>query len=117
VQAGQLELNVMMPSMAFSSQFMLQTLTNTLDTFRVNCIDGIAADEERCRRYAEISPSLATALNPIVGYKQAAEIVKQALKEGRTIPEVTRDLGIIDEETLRKALDPATLTEPGIPGS
>ena len=79
--------------------------------------DGIVADEERCRRYAEISPSLATALNPIVGYKQAAEIVKQALKEGRTIPEVTRDLGIIDEDTLRRALDPATLTEPGIPGS
>jgi len=102
VQAGQLELNVMMPSMAFSSQFMLQTLTNTLDTFRINCIDGIVADEERCRRYAEISPSLATALNPIVGYKQAAEIVKQALKEGRTIPEVTRDLGIIDEDTLRR---------------
>ena len=117
VQAGQLELNVMMPSMAFSSQFMLQTLTNTLDTFRSNCIDGIIADEERCRYYAEISPSLATALNPIVGYQQAAAIVKQALKEGRTIPEVTRDLGIIDEETLRKALDPATLTEPGIPGS
>ena len=117
VQAGQLELNVMMPSMAFSSQFMLQTLTNTLETFRINCVDGIIADEERCRRYAEISPSLATALNPIVGYKQAAEIVKQALKEGRTIPEVTRDLGIIDEDTLRRALDPATLTEPGIPGS
>ena len=117
VQAGQLELNVMMPSMAFSSQFMLQMLTNTLETFRINCIDGIIADEERCRYYAEISPSLATALNPIVGYQQAAAIVKQALKEGRTIPEVTRDLGIIDEETLRKALDPATLTEPGIPGS
>ena len=117
VQAGQLELNVMMPSMAFSSQFMLQTLTNTLETFRINCIDGIVADEERCRYYAEVSPSLATALNPIVGYQQAAAIVKQALKEGRTIPEVTRDLGIIDEDTLRKALDPAALTEPGIPGS
>ncbi|MDQ2985406.1 MAG: aspartate ammonia-lyase, partial [Armatimonadota bacterium] len=75
VQAGQLELNVMMPSMTFSSQFMLQTLTNTLETFRVNCIDGIVADEARCKHYAEVSPSLATALNPIVGYKQAAEIV------------------------------------------
>lgn len=117
VQAGQLELNVMMPSMVFSSQFMLQTLTNTLETFRVNCVDGIVADEERCRRYAEISPSLATALNPIVGYKRAADIVKQALREGRTIPDVVRDLGIIDDETLTRALDPATLTEPGIPGS
>jgi aspartate ammonia-lyase len=117
VQAGQLELNVMMPSMVFSSQFMLQTLTNTLETFRVNCVDGIIADEARCKHYAEISPSLATALNPIVGYKQAADIVKQALKEGRAIPDVVRDLGIIDDETLARALDPATLTEPGIPGS
>lgn len=117
VQAGQLELNVMMPSMTFSSQFMLQILTNTLETFRINCVDGIVADEERCKHYAEISPSLATALNPIVGYKQAADIVKQALREGRSIPDVVRDLGIIDEETLTRALDPATLTEPGIPGS
>jgi len=117
VQAGQLELNVMMPSMVFSAQFMLQTLTNTLETFRLNCVDGIVADEARCKHYAEISPSLATALNPIVGYKQAADIVKTALKERRTIPDVARDLGIVDEDTLARALDPAALTEPGIPGS
>lgn len=116
VQAGQLELNVMMPSMAFSSQFMLQILTNTLDTFVDNCIVGITANEERCRHYAETSPSLATALNVFLGYKKAAEVVKIALAEGKAIPDVVREHGLMDEETLQKVLDPAKLTEPGIPG-
>jgi aspartate ammonia-lyase len=116
VQAGQLELNVMMPGMAFSAQFAIQILTNTLHTFTVNCVAGITADEERCRRYAEISPSLATALNAYVGYQVAADVVKQALKEKKPIPQVVRERGLLDEETLKKALDPALLTEPGIPG-
>lgn len=116
VQAGQLELNVMMPGMAFAAQFSLQILTNTLATFRVNCVDGITADAERCKHYAETSPSLATALNAHVGYKVAAEVVKQALKEKKTIPQVVRERELLDEETLSRALDPALLTEPGIPG-
>jgi aspartate ammonia-lyase len=117
VQAGQLELNVMMPGMAFAAQFSLQVLTNTLNTFTENCVLGIKADEERCRQYAETSPSLATALNPIIGYQKAAEVVKVALREKKPIPQVVREMGLVDEETLRKALDPALLTEPGIPGS
>ena len=116
VQAGQLELNVMMPGMAFSAQFALQILTQTLHTFRLNCVEGIKADAERCRHYAEVSPSLATALNVYLGYKTAAEVVKQALKEKKTIPAVVRERGLLDEDTLTKALDPALLTEPGIPG-
>ncbi|MFI5385825.1 MAG: lyase family protein [Fimbriimonadales bacterium] len=116
VQAGQLELNVMMPGMAFAAQFSLKILTNTLRTFTENCVRGIKADEERCRHYAETSPSLATALNPIIGYQKSAEVVKRALKEKRSIPDVVREMGLVDEETLRKALDPALLTEPGIPG-
>jgi aspartate ammonia-lyase len=116
VQAGQLELNVMMPGMAFSAQFALHILSNTLKTFTANCINGIKADEERCKHYAETSPSLATALNSFVGYKVASEVVKQALKEKKPIPQVVRERGLLDEETLAKALDPAKLTEPGIPG-
>ncbi len=117
VQAGQLELNVMMPSMAFSSQFSIQILTNTLETFTENCIEGITANEEVCRRYAETSPSLATALNPLIGYQKAAEVVKTSLKEKKPIPDVVREMGLVDEATLKDALDPAKLTEPGIPGS
>jgi aspartate ammonia-lyase len=116
VQAGQLELNVMMPGMAFSAQFALQILTNTLLTFTPNCVVGIKADAVRCAYYAETSPSLATALNAFVGYKKAAEVVKKALAEKKTIPEVVRELELLDEETLKRALDPALLTEPGIPG-
>lgn len=116
VQAGQLELNVMMPGMAFSAQFALMILTNTLNTFTENCVRGIKADEERCRYYAEISPSLSTALNTYVGYKTAAEVTKQALAEKKTIPQVVVERGLLDEATLKKVLDPALLTEPGIPG-
>lgn len=116
VQAGQLELNVMMPSMAFSSQFSLQILTNTLATFTDNCIKGITANEEQCRQYAETSPSLATALNSLIGYKKAAQVVKTALAEKKTIPQVVREMDLLDEATLSAALDPASLTEPGIPG-
>jgi len=116
VQAGQLELNVMMPGMAFAAQFSLQILTNTLDTFTENCVKGIQADADRCRHYAETSPSLATALNVYLGYKQAADVVKIALKEKKPIPQVVREAGLLDEETLAKVLDPALLTEPGIPG-
>lgn len=115
-QAGQLELNVMMPGMAFAAQFSLQILTNTLHTFTENCIVGIVANEEMCRHYAETSPSLATALNPIIGYRAAADVVKTALKEKKSIPQVVREKGLVDEDTLREALDPAKLTEPGIPG-
>lgn len=116
VMAGQLELNVMMPGMAFAAQFALQILTNTLETFTDNCVKGITADAERCAHYAETSPSLATALNVYLGYQQAAQVVKTALKEKKTIPQVVREQGLLDEATLAKVLDPALLTEPGIPG-
>lgn len=116
VQAGQLELNVMMPGMAFSAQFALRILTNAMATFTDNCVTGIIANEETCRHYAETSPSLATALNPIIGYKKAAEVVKESLKTKKPIPQVVREMGLVDEETLQRALDPALLTEPGIPG-
>lgn len=116
VQAGQLELNVMMPGMAFAGWFSLQILTNATSVFAKAAVAGIMANEERCRYYAEVSPSLATALNTYVGYKTAAEVVKQALAEGKTIPDVVRERGLLDEETLKKALNPALLTEPGIPG-
>jgi len=116
VQAGQLELNVMMPGMAFSAQFALMILTNTLNTFTENSVVDIQADEERCRYYAEISPSLSTALNTYIGYQTASDVTKQALREKKTIPQVVRERGLLDEETLKKVLDPALLTEPGIPG-
>jgi aspartate ammonia-lyase len=116
VQAGQLELNVMMPAMAFEVNFSAEILRNMVEVLRARCVEGIAANEERCRRYAEISPSIVTALNPHIGYAKGAEVVKEALATGKTIPQVVREKGLLTEEEIRKALDPRAMTEPGIVG-
>jgi aspartate ammonia-lyase len=116
VQAGQLELNVMMPVMAFEVTFSAEILKNAVEVFRTRCIDGLTADEERCLRYAETSPSLVTALNPYIGYEKGAEVVKESLRTGKTIPEVVREKGLLSEEDLKKCLDPRAMTEPGIVG-
>jgi len=116
VQAGQLELNVMMPTMSFEICFSAEILRNALAVLRGRCIEGITANEDRCRRYAELSPSIATALNPYIGYAKGAEVVKEALKSGRTIPEVVREKKLLSEDELVKILDPVKMTEPGISG-
>jgi len=116
VQAGQLELNVMMPTMAFEICFSAEILRNALTVLKGRCIDGITANEERCRRFAELSPSLATALNPYIGYARGAEVVKEALRTGRTIPEVVREKKLMSDEEMKRVLDPVRMTEPGISG-
>ena len=115
-QAGQLELNVMMPVMAFNLNFSLEILKNAVREFTRRCVTGIEANAERCRHYAEVSPSLATALNSYIGYARAAEVVKKALKEKKTIPQVVREDKLLTEDQIKKILDPKLLTEPGIPG-
>jgi len=114
VQAGQLELNVMMPVMAYNALFALQITTNALRVFDEKCVRGIVANEAKCRWYAETSPSLATALNPIVGYATAAEVVKQALRENRSIIDVVRERGLLTEEQIAQLLDPYKMTEPNL---
>ena len=116
VQAGQLELNVMMPAMAFNILTSFEILSTSLQILRTKCIEGIRADEEACRRYAELSPSIVTALNPYIGYAKGAEVVKEALKTGKTIPQVVREKNLMSEEDLRTVLDPYKMTEPGITG-
>src|SRR3989344_1540383 len=110
VQAGQLELNVMMPVMAFNLNFSIEILTNAVREFTHRCVNGIEADTERCQHYAEISPSLATALNSYIGYARAAEVVKKALKERKSIPQVVREEHLLTEEQIQKILDPKSLT-------
>ena len=89
-QAGQLELNVMMPLVAFEMNFSIDILKNFLPVFVAKCIRGIAADRERCESYYITSPSLATVLNPIIGYEKAAEIAKESAKTKTPIPELLR---------------------------
>ena len=116
VQAGQLELNVMMPAMTFNTLTSFEILKNALTVLRQRCVEGIRCDEERCRRYAELSPSIVTALNPYIGYAKGAEVVKEALASGKTIPQVVREKGLLSEADLKRILDPIKMTEPGITG-
>lgn len=116
VQAGQLELNVMMPVMAYNAVHATQIMTAMMRQLDERCVRGIVANEQKCRWYAETSPSLATALNPYVGYATAAEVVKQALREGRSVIDIVRERNLLTEEQIREVFDPFTMTEPGIPG-
>lgn len=115
VQAGQLELNVMMPAMIWNVLHAIEILKNTCHVVATRCIDGIRANREVCERYAYISPSIATALNPVIGYSRAAEVVKKSLRTGKTIPEVCLEDKLLSEKELKEILDPHRMTEPGLP--
>jgi aspartate ammonia-lyase len=115
VQAGQLELNVMMPAMAWNVLHSAEILKNTTHQFSTLCVEGITTNRDRCRRYAESTVSLATALNPYIGYAKTAEIVKQAIKQGRPITEIALEKKLLDEKTMKKILDPRRMTEPAPP--
>ena len=84
VQAGQLELNVMMPTMAHSVLQSITILANMLTQFNDRCVAGITVNAERCNFYAQSTVSLATALNPYIGYAKAAEIVKESVATGES---------------------------------
>ncbi len=116
VQAGQLELNVMLPVMVFNLNFAATIFGNALKVLREKCIDGITADREKCRHYAESSMGLATALNAYIGYAKAAEVAKEALASGKSIIQVIRERKLMPEEQVNKIMDPLKMTEPGIPG-
>jgi aspartate ammonia-lyase len=105
-QAGQLELNVMMPLMAFEITFSIEILKNYLPVFIEKCIRGIEADRAQCEAYYISSPSLATALNPIIGYAAAAEIAKESAKSGRPIPELIRERKLLTEEQIAAIFTP-----------
>jgi aspartate ammonia-lyase len=108
-QAGQLELNVMMPLMAFEITFSIEILKNFLPVFVEKCVRGIEADRARCQAYSISSPSLATALNPIIGYAAAAEIAKESAKTGKPIPELLREKKLLADEQIREIFTPEFL--------
>lgn len=112
VQAGQLELNVMMPVMAQMALESTRIMTNMLKSLRTKCIDGIAANRERCQQYAEQTTQIATALNPVLGYARVAEITKEALKVGKTVVQLVQEKKLLTNEQIKDLLDPRKLTEP-----
>jgi aspartate ammonia-lyase len=115
VQAGQLELNVMMPAMAWNVLHSAEILKNTMRVLATKCVDGMEANQKRCLDYANATIAIAAALNPYIGYAAAAEIAKESIKTGRTVAEIALERKLIDEKTMRKILDPMRMTEPSPP--
>jgi aspartate ammonia-lyase len=115
VQAGQLELNVMMPTMAYNVLQSIAILGNMLRQFDEQCVRGITSNEQRCHMYAQSTVSLATALNPYIGYARAADIVKESVATGKSIIEIARSKKLLTEEEIAEILDPVRMTEPQYP--
>ena len=112
VQAGQLELNVMMPLMAFDTLFSIEILTNSVRITREKCIEGIQADEERCKYYSEATLGLATVLNDSIGYSRASELVNIAVKENKTLVEVIKGERMFPIEAIEDIFNTSKMTSP-----
>jgi fumarate hydratase class II len=110
---GHFELNVFVPLLARNLLQSIKLMASAARLLADKCVEGIEANREQNQRYAELTLSAATALNPYIGYDLASEIVKEAAASGRSLREVARDRGV-DEATLDKALDYRAMTRGGI---
>ncbi len=111
-QAGQMELNVMMPVIAYNQNQMLTLVTSMLRVFEEKCVSGIQADVKRCQYFADMSVQVAAALNPVIGYEKAADVVKTALKEGKTIRQVVGEKKLLTEEQYNQAVKMEKIVDP-----
>lgn len=111
-QAGNFELNVMMPMMADNILESIRLLSRVCTVFVDKCISGIEADEERCGETIEQSLAMCTSLAPIIGYDNAAAIAKEAYATGSTVREIARKKGVLSEQELDRVLDPLSMTKP-----
>ncbi len=105
VQAGQMELNVMMPLMMHNLLESIQLLSSYLPVFTAKCVRGLAVNVERSANYLEFNPSLAVFLSPCIGYLDAAKIAKQALEEKRSIKEIALEKGVLKPEQAKKIFE------------
>jgi fumarate hydratase class II len=113
-QWGQLDLNTMLPLMGRNLLESVRLLASASRVLADKAIAGLVANADTCRDYIEISPSMATALNPLIGYDQAAEIAKRSFKERRPVRELAREMTKLSKEEIDQALDPRRQTEPGL---
>jgi fumarate hydratase class II len=114
-QAGNFELNVMMPIMALRLLEAIEFTANVVVAFTEKCVAGIEANEQRCKEMIENSLAMVTALAPVIGYDAAAKIAKEAFATEKTIREVALAQNVLPPEKLADILDPWRMTEPGIP--
>jgi aspartate ammonia-lyase len=115
-EAGQLELNVMMPVMAHNIVFALLIVGNASAVLAERCVEGIEADEAQCAYWLERSPALVTALAPKIGYAEAAKLAKEAVASGLTVRALVMKKRILEGRELEEVLDLRAMTEPGVPG-
>jgi len=115
-EAGQLELNVMMPVIAWNALHASTILRESMKVFRHRCVDGIAADRTRARDLLERSTASATALSPYIGYAATADIAKESVKTGRSIRELVLERGLVDATRLDDILSLNSMTRGGIVG-
>ena len=116
-QRGNFELNVMMPVLAHALIESITLLSNVARAFADRCVSGIEANEPRAKQLLEKNPSIATALNPYIGYDQAVEVAKEAARAGRSVRDVVEEKGLLKPEEIDEALDVRGMTEPGLPGT
>ncbi len=114
--AGNFELNVMLPVIGRNVLDSLRLLSAVSRALADKCVAGIVADEARCLSYALSSPAIVTALNPYIGYEQAAKVVKTALAEGKDLRAVVLEMGLLSEEEVDRALDVLAMTKGGVVG-
>ena len=115
-EAGQLELNVMMPVIAWNTLHASTILRNAMRALKTRTVDGITADEKRTRELLERSTALATALSPYIGYEKTADIAKESVATGKPIRTIVLERGLIEEHELDRILSVEAMTRPGIPG-
>jgi len=114
-QAGNFELNVMMPIMTLRLLEAITFSASVVKAFTEKCVVGIEANKKRCEEMIEKSLAMVTSLAPVIGYDAAAKIAKESFTTGKTVREVARARKVLPEEKLKKILDPWRMTEPGIP--
>jgi len=114
-QAANFELIVMLPVMVYNLLQSIELLAAASTNFAVKCIEGIKANEERCRSLIEESLAMCTALAPVIGYEAAAKLAKDAYKSGKTVREVAREQHVLPDKQLTQLLDPWRMTEAGGP--
>jgi fumarate hydratase, class II len=112
---GNFELNVMMPVLAQALLESITLLANIAREFTDRCLDGIMPNEERAKQLLEKNPSIATALNPYIGYDAAAVVAKEAAKRGMSVRDIVREKGLLPNDQIDEALDVRSMTEPGLP--
>ncbi|HKV72721.1 MAG TPA: aspartate ammonia-lyase [Gemmatimonadales bacterium] len=115
-EAGQLELNVMMPVIAHNLFFTMHILTSATRIFAERCVTGIQADAAMCAHWLDRSPALVTALAPRIGYAESAKLAKEALAKNETVRQLVTEKGVLNGAELDAVLDLRAMTEPGVPG-